>query len=226
MKKLMIAFALVAFLFGALPSSSTSAAPLALPQCSISKWNPGGISGGCTCYVAERVKAAGRDIPWGGNAGSWWANSNGKWVRKTDEPRPGAIAAFSYGHVSYVDSVKSQSKSQPAKVKTQTYFTYYQPFPVIAPRIQFKVAAVATQYQITETYKVNASQRDYTRILKNDNSIRYSSWEAKKISYYWSKDPRYPLAYWSLSLVPPLPQDKWSTPRAGGANGLQGYIYP
>jgi len=226
MKKLMIALIFVAFLFSTLPVSATAAAPLALPVCSISNWNYNGISGGCTCYVAERVLAAtGKAIPWGGNASAWWANSSGRWNRNTDEPRKGAIAAFSYGHVSYVDSVVLKN-SQTAKIKTQPYVTYSVPFPVIAPWIKFTVTATATQYEVTETYTVNAKQRDYSRIVKNDNTVRDSNWQATKKSYYWSRDPRYPFHYWSTTLVPALPADKWTTLRTGGANGLQGYIYP
>ena len=222
----MIALIFVAFLFSTLPVSATAAAPLALPVCSISNWNYNGISGGCTCYVAERVLAAtGKAIPWGGNASAWWANSSGRWNRNTDEPRKGAIAVFSYGHVSYVDSVVLKN-SQTAKIKTQPYVTYSVPFPVIAPWIKFTVTATATQYEVTETYTVNAKQRDYSRIVKNDNTVRDSNWQATKKSYYWSRDPRYPFHYWSTTLVPALPADKWTTLRTGGANGLQGYIYP
>jgi hypothetical protein len=224
MKKLMIALVFVAFLFSALPVSPTNAAPLALPVCSIPNWNYNGISGGCTCYVAERVKSAtGKSIPWGGDASAWWANASGKWTRSADEPRVGAIAAFSYGHVAYVDSVNKISTSQPVMVRTQPYTTYLA-FPFI------KRVATATLYSVTETYTVKVSQKDYNRILKNDNTIRYSEWKATKTRYYWEKDTRYPLFYWSITLVPQPPAPIWKTPRGttskSGSNGLQGYIYP
>lgn len=227
-----LSFMLVFVIFASFVGAPVFAAPMALPQCSIKAWNPGGVSGGCTCYVAEKVKAAtGRDIPWAGkgigDAGRWWGNAaTYKMARNEHEPRKGAIVAFSYGsygHVAYVDSVVKISQNQPVKVQTKTYITYLA-FPFL------KRTATATLYSVTETYTVYVSQRDYNRILKDDNSLRNSSWQATKTRYYWERDLKNPLLYWSTSLVGPAPVDKWNTPRTtksqSGSNGLQGYIYP
>lgn len=78
-------------------------------RCPIAKWNTlveqaDGtyklVSGGCTCYVAEKV---GRPIPWWGDAEDWYGNTT--WQKHPTEPRAGAIAAFASGHVAYVESV-------------------------------------------------------------------------------------------------------------------------
>src|SRR5581483_9942449 len=78
-------------------------------RCSIAKWNTAAeqadgtlkmVSGGCTCYVAERI---GRPIPWDGDAEYWYSNPT--WPKRPTEPRAGAIAAFASGHVAYVESV-------------------------------------------------------------------------------------------------------------------------
>lgn len=102
-----------------LPVAGASLLPLllALPatarepttRCSIARWNTPVeqadgtyklVSGGCTCYVAEKV---GRSIPWDGDAEYWYRNTT--WSKNPTEPRAGAIAAFASGHVAYVDSV-------------------------------------------------------------------------------------------------------------------------
>ncbi len=158
------------FAFAAIPINLIPA-PI---KCSISTWNTSqGISGGCTCYVAERFAAMGLAIPNWNDAGQWWSKasnsstSNG-WKTDRNQPRQPSIAAFDYGHVAYVASV----------------------------------SWVRNEQQI-EVYKVVAMQRDFPRVQNGDNSVRTSSWEARRDT--------------STGV--------WETRREGDANGLQGYIY-
>ena len=89
--------------------------------------------------------------------------------------------------------------------------------------MKFPIIRTATLYKVTETYEVTALQRDYTRIVKNDNKVRTSKWKATFVYYYWrDSKTNQPIFHQQL----PLPGSAWNTPRNTDASGLQGYIYP
>lgn len=219
MKKLISYIITIALFLSTMPVGSVFAASLqALPTCSIPKWqvkyNGVNVSGGCTCHVAERVKSAtGKDIPWKGNAGAWWDNST--WTKNTDEPRKGAIAAFSYGHVAYVESVVYKNKNTPTEIQTMNYTRDF---------VKYR----ATLYKVTETYTVLLSHKDYSRIIQGDNSVRFTTFESKVEKFYWQSENLKKLD-WVRNRNFPLPgisKDKWTTSRTGNAKSLQGFIYP
>jgi len=60
--------------------------------------------GWCTWYVAER-----RNIPWSGNASTWFASARALGWETGHTPRVGAIMvtdeSYWYGHVAYVESL-------------------------------------------------------------------------------------------------------------------------
>ena len=63
--------------------------------------------GYCTWYVAQK-----RNIPWGGNAGTWLYSARSMGYSTGHSPRPGAIVVFAlsrYGHVAIVESVSGGS---------------------------------------------------------------------------------------------------------------------
>jgi hypothetical protein len=77
---------------GGLPSIATNHGPDTFPY------------GQCTYYAASR-----RDVTWGGNAWSWFANANG--IRPEGHvPVAGGLVVFQtgwFGHVAYVESVNA-----------------------------------------------------------------------------------------------------------------------
>lgn len=197
----------------ALAALSTVASPaLASPYttpCSIAKWNYKDaqarmVSGGCTCHVAERV---GRDIPWSGNAGQWWANAT--WQKNEQEPRASSIAAFSYGHVAFVEGVSLDKRD--VATKTEQILSGYRDewrwnrwrF----EKVRVPVYTTVTTGQVTETYTVRASNRDAYRA---EAGVYNTSWKATK-TYTERNGQR--------------SNERWNTPRTEGASGLQGYIY-
>jgi surface antigen len=210
MKKTIICIIVITFLISMLPSGSADAA--SYPKCSISTWqvpyNGQMVSGGCTCHVAERVKAVtGKLVPNWHNAGSWWSNST--WPKNTDTPKVGAIAAFGSGHVAYVESLTKASESTAVKVKTATYTLNW-------------IKYTATLYKTTYTYKVKLSQKDFSRIKKGDNSVRTSYLESKLEKYKWVTVIQ-GIDSVSYRPLPTTPADTWKTTRT---NKLQGFIYP
>ncbi len=60
--------------------------------------------GWCTWYVAQR-----RDIPWGGDAWTWFGSAKAAGLQTGKTPKQGAIMvtweSYWYGHVAYVESV-------------------------------------------------------------------------------------------------------------------------
>ncbi len=217
MKKFTIVIIAIALLLSTIPSGAVLAASKqTLPVCSITKWqvlyNGAWVSGGCTCHVAERVKAVtGKNIPWNGNAGAWWGNST--WAKSTNEPRKGAIAGFGYGHVAYVESVTLKNQSSPVKIKSADYTSNY-------------VKYSATLYKVTETYTVRLSHKGFSRIIKGDNSVWYTSFESRLEKYYWVSVNLGKLDTVRYRNLPDKPADKWTTDRVGNAAGLQGFIFP
>jgi hypothetical protein len=162
--------------------------------------------------VAERVKSAtGKNIPWNGNAGAWWNNST--WAKSKDEPRKGAIAGFSYGHVAYVESVTLKNQSSPVKIRSTEYTLNY-------------VKYSATLYKVTTAYTVRLSHKGFSRILRGDNSVWYTSFESKLEKYYWVSVNLRKLDTVRYRNLPDKPGDKWTTPRVENAAGLQGFIFP
>jgi hypothetical protein len=200
------------FAMALLPGTSAAAAT----ACSVSKWNvnigtsrnPIWVSGGCTCYVAEKI---GKNIPWRGDAGDWYRNST--WSKNTDEPRANAIAAFT-GHVAWIDSVRlinskdTNVRQQTVQTGTLDYLTWKTWYFVWVTE---PVYLTITTKTVVETYEVNVSQRDYLRSLAGNNSIRYTNWTATR-TYEVRNGSAGPAT--------------WNTPRQGNAGRLQGYIYP
>lgn len=125
-------------------------------RCPISKWNTPVeqadgtyklVSGGCTCHVAEKVR---QPIPWWGDAEHWYRNAT--WKKHPTEPRAGAIAAFSSGHVAYVESV--------TLLKVEA------------------IALTPNARAMFETYQVSVSQRDF---YADELGVFRSTWQARKM---------------------------------------------
>lgn len=202
------------------------------PPCPISNWNVGGQSGGCTCYVAERLqklrgKPAGTNlIPWGGNAGEWYARAqDNHWSVDANRPAADTIAAFD-SHVAWVESV---ALTTTASVKhNETTTTGYRlvwrvvgsrkerrgsgrkAYTVAVPVYGFARDPVykTTTYETrTDTYRVTALQKDYGKL-----PVRSSSWTAIKTTQLKNGQ--------IISTV-------WTTPTfKDGPTTLLGYITP
>jgi hypothetical protein len=193
-----------------------------LPKCTIATWNTlTGESGGCTCYVAEKIYAARRVyVPNWTDAGNWYARAT--WSKNPNEPRTGAIAAYG-NHVAYVDSVTKTGTKQTGIRTEQAIAGYKKQWDWKKFRyVDVPVYKAIRVYMVTETYRVAVSQRDYPRILRGDNSVRKTSWTAVK-----TYEARYVTDYYrNQSYTEPIRNVNWQTPRQGDASGLLGYIYP
>ena len=175
-------------------------------RCPIAKWNTlAGLDGGCTCHVATRI---GVPIPWSGDAGAWWHNAKGIWPEDENRPKVGAIAAFSYGHVSYVEALTLMSRTQTSPGTERVITSYRASWSWRRFRWEtVPVYQTLATTQVTETYTVIASNRDYYRPQRG---VYTTSWTAVRT---------YTLRNGAMV------GERWSTPKSRGASGLLGYIY-
>lgn len=200
---------LVAILVGfilALAPATAADARTSTSRCPIAQWNTAaGVSGGCTCHVAQRI---GVPIPWSGNAGEWWAKAT--WPKSSDEPRVGSIAAFAYGHVSYIERVALVTTARSAPINVQVITGYRKELRWSGPLpywISVPVYRSTSVVRVTETHDVAASNRSY---YNEERGVFETRWSAQRA---------YSVMDGGTSNV------RWTTSRTGSGAGLQGYIY-
>ena len=177
------------------------------------------ISGGCTCYVANKVWSLRRvEVPNWGSAGSWYGNAT--WRKGPNKPQANAIAVFS-GHVAWVDRVSrdSQAKAlleQPRQERYQSGWTWqWQRSGLLWKLVKVPVYSTRTvgnwRWNVTEIYTVSASQQNYNPQNPNGPVVS-SSWKATR-TY--------------VEVNGQVTNEKWSTAANGiGYGTFQGYIYP
>lgn len=228
-KLLVPVFALL--VFAALFVGSATIASAADPRCAVggdynrgARWNwevtkGKFISGGCTCYVANKVWSLRRvEVPNWGSAGSWYANAN--WRKDPNKPQANAIAAFS-GHVAWVDSVSRDSQvkallEQPRQERYQSGWAWqWQKSGGLWKYVKVPVYSTRTvgnwRWNVTEIYTVSASQQNYNPQNPNGPVVG-SSWKATR-TY--------------VEVNGQVTNEKWSTAANGiGYGTFQGYIYP